>query len=484
MVKTFLKYKDKIYLYLTYLLVFLFLVFPYSDKDWGWHFKLGEYFLKNWHFMPDNPFTWTLPYYQWTNHEWLYDPLLYLLSKSIGFTGLSILGAIVCFLTFYIIVRLYKLSYWKIGILGFFFVKLVEVGILEGFRAQVLSNFLLAVLVVILIKAQRNFKLLFTLPLLFLAWVNLHGTFSLGLLVATIFLATDLAIRFIKKDKEALNRLMIYTSIGVATGLLTLVNPFGFKVYLEALKHASNPYLQNVVEWLPATRGCTYCHNYTFYLYVALLAFAVFKIKKAEAVPFAVLGLAFLVPSINARRYLQNFIVLTLPILALYLQETKLNLEKFKSTAYIFGLILTVGVIYNFFGRFTAFDLYKYDEIAYCKFTQGCSPTMADYLIKHNLEGRGFNFYDWGGYYIGKGIPERLFIDGRMHLWKLDDYMPFADYIAMYYGQDYQKFLEYKFDWVLVPLDSDIGQTIYNTDNLGAWKIEFQDGNTILYTRR
>ena len=88
---------------LIYLIVFLFSIFPYSDKDWGWHFKLGEYFLKNGHITRINPFTWTLPNYVWVNHEWLYDPILYLLTKSIGFFGLTILGAIVAFLTFFIV---------------------------------------------------------------------------------------------------------------------------------------------------------------------------------------------------------------------------------------------------------------------------------------------------------------------------------------------------------------------------------------------
>ncbi len=485
MVKTFIKtYKEKIFLYLTFFLTFLFLVFPYSDKDWGWHFKLGEYLLKNSHFMSDNPFTWTLPYFQWTNHEWLYDPILYVLTKLVGFTGLAILGALVCFFTFYIIVRLYKLSYWKIGILAFFFVKIVETGILEGLRSQVVSNFLLAVLVVILIKSQKNYKILFTLPLLFLAWVNLHGTFTLGLLVSTIFLSTDLIVRFVKKDKEILNKLLIYLSIGIATGLITLINPFGFNVYLEALKHISDPYLKNVVEWMPIFADCRYCHNYTFFLYSAFLVFIVFKTRKKELIPFFVLGLAFFMPTLDARRYLQNFIVVTLPILAYYLESLNLNSEKFKSLPYIFALILTVGIIYNFFGRFMNYGLYNYTESEYCKYAQGCSAAMAQYLIDHKLEGRGFNFYDWGGYYIGKGIPERLFIDGRMHLWKLDDYMPFAEYVAMYYYQDYKIFMEYQFDWVLVPLDSDIGQKIYNTDNLGTWKIEFQDGNAVLYTRK
>ena len=469
------KHPDQILLFLTHFVIFLSLVFPYSDKDWGWHYRLGEHFIKTGHLLRTNPFTWTLPDYLWTNHEWLYDPLLYILNNAVGFVGLSILGGVVAFFTFLIITSPFKLSYWKLAIVGFFFVKLSEVGVREGLRSQVIANLLLAILLWILIKARRSDKVLFALPFLFLLWVNFHGTFILGLGVMATFLASYLFV-----EKKGFLR---HFSVGLVSTMVTLANPFGYAIYLEPFKHFTSPHLEYVLEWLPITQDCPYCHQYTFFVYVGLLAYIFFTTRPIKALPYFILSLMLLFPTISARRYLPIFAVITLPVLGTWLEAVEVNADKHRSARYLAILIITAGIMFNLFTRYTNYHLYSYSEADYCHHAHGCSPVMADYLTEHPLEGRGFNFYDWGGYYIGKGIPEKLFVDGRMHLWSQNGYAPFVDFIAMYYFHDDELFNAYRFDWVLAPLDSDIGQKIYNSDDLGNWKMEFRDGNTVLYTR-
>jgi hypothetical protein len=469
------KHQNQIFVFLTYFVIFLSLVFPYSDKDWGWHYRLGEHFIRTGHLLRTNPFTWTLPNYFWTNHEWLYDPLLYILYNAVGFLGLSILGGAAAFVTFFVITKPFELSYWKLAILGFFFIKLSEAGIREGLRSQVIANLLLAILLWVLIKARRTGKFLFTLPFLFLLWVNLHGTFVLGLGVMATFLA-----RYFLIDRK---RLVLYFSVGLAAAMVTLANPFGYNIYLEPFKHLTSPHLEYVLEWLPITQDCPYCHQYTFFIYVGLLAYIFFTKKPINALPYFVLSLMLLYPAISARRYLPIFTVITLPVLGTWLEALNANADKFRSARYLTILIITTGIMFNLFARYPNYHLYSYSEADYCYHAHGCSPAMADYLTEHPLEGRGFNFYDWGGYYIGKGIPEKLFVDGRMHLWSQNGYAPFVDFIAMYYFHDDKLFRAYEFDWVLVPLDSDIGQKILYSDDLGNWKMTSRDENTVLFTR-
>jgi len=468
-------HQERIFVGFTYLVIFLSLVFPYADKDWGWHYRLGEYFIKTRRLLRTNPFTWTLPDYLWTNHEWLYDPLLYLLNHAVGFLGLSILGGVVAFLTFLIITKPFKLAYWKIAVLGFFFNRLSDTGIQEGLRSQVIANLLLAILIWVLIKARQASKFLLTLPFLFLLWANLHGTVILALGVSAIFLAS-----YFLFDRR---NLVLYLVIGIVTTAVTLINPFGYNIYLEVFKHVTSTDLEYVLEWQPITLDCPYCHQYTFYFYVGLLAYTFIKTKPADVLPYIVLSLILLVPTINARRFLPIFAVVTLPAVGIWIEDFKMDAERLKSFRFLAVFIIAVGIVYNLFIRYTDYRLYTYSEADYCYRANGCSPAMADYLIKHPLKGKGFNFYDWGGYYIGKGIPEKLFVDGRMHLWIQNGYSPFNDFIAMYYFQYYKLFNTYAFDWVLVPLNSDIGQKIYYSQDLGKWKIAFRDGNTVLYTK-
>ncbi|PIY93976.1 MAG: hypothetical protein COY68_04330 [Candidatus Levybacteria bacterium CG_4_10_14_0_8_um_filter_35_23] len=111
--------KEKILKILVYFVLFLFLIFPYNDKDWGWHFRYGEYLLKTGKILTSDIFSWTLPGYQWVNHSWLYDPILYTLYNYSGFIGLSLIGSLIFLLAFFLTVRGHGLSSWKLGALAF-----------------------------------------------------------------------------------------------------------------------------------------------------------------------------------------------------------------------------------------------------------------------------------------------------------------------------------------------------------------------------
>lgn len=100
--------KERYLSLLIYIVLFLFLLYPYRDYDWGWHFKQGEYLITHGSLYLKDTFSSTLPGYEWINHEWLYDPLVYVIFSTTSFLGLSIMGAIVAFFTFYFCVKVTK----------------------------------------------------------------------------------------------------------------------------------------------------------------------------------------------------------------------------------------------------------------------------------------------------------------------------------------------------------------------------------------
>src|SRR5690242_14430939 len=122
-----------------YLTLFTSLLYPYRDKDWGWHYKYGEYFLQHGEFLIRDIYSWTLAGYAWINHSWLFDPLLYTLFNRVGYLGLSLSAGLITLLVFYLITRGHKLAYWQLGIAALFFSNLVETGIREGLRSQVVA---------------------------------------------------------------------------------------------------------------------------------------------------------------------------------------------------------------------------------------------------------------------------------------------------------------------------------------------------------
>ncbi len=189
--------REKAFSFLVYAVFFLFLIYPYRDFDWGVHYRYGEYLLTHGQLLRRDSFSWTMEGYEWINHSWLYDPLVYLIFKYFSFGGLSIAGAIVCLLSFYLGVKRHRLSYWQIGILALFFQNAMTRIIGQGLRSQVFALLLFSLLIYSLLEQRAGKKWsYFALPALFLAWANLHGSFPLGLAIFAVFLASDFPLLF------------------------------------------------------------------------------------------------------------------------------------------------------------------------------------------------------------------------------------------------------------------------------------------------
>lgn len=478
--------KEIFYNFFVYLIIFLSSIFPYGDKDWGWHYKYGEYFFTNGKILLRDSSSWTMPNFAWTNHSWIYDLLLYVLNNSMGFIGLAIMGGLINLLSFYFIISNHKLVYWKKMIIGFFFLLIGEVGIMYGLRSQVISNLFFAILMALLIKLKTNHKLLFSLPLFFLVWVNIHGDYPLGLGITGIFLGSYFLIEFYKTKKLPSKLLLKYSITLVFSFAATLINPYNYRIYLESLSPFKNLYLKNVYEWLPIYYDCSYCHFYIFIFYcIILFSFFIIylKQKKLDTIPYIILFIILIYPTIDIRRFLPIFCIVTLPFLADALRNIKWDFTKLKMANYVIILIIIVGLEINLFNRFINYNLYNFTEDDYCYFSSRCSPNVVNYLIKNPPLGKGFNFYDWGGYLVGKGLPAKIFISGLMHHWTINNHSVFGDYISMYYKNDYTTFKKYNFDWALIPDDSELAQKLYFTYDLGIWKLEFKDGNTDYFVK-
>jgi len=478
-----IRYKERILSSFVYLILFLYSIFPYSDKDWGWHYRYGEYLLTQGKILTQDIFTWTMQGMKWANPSWLYDPLLYLLTKTVGYVGLSIIGALVFVSTFYILISNFKLSYWKKAILAFFFILIAQVAIGEGLRSQVLSLLFFSILMSIIIKSLKNIKVIFFLPILFLLWVNFHGDFAAGLGIAGLFLGSYFLIDLWKTKKFSREKFLTLGATLLLSFAVTFINPFGYHAYLEVLSNIGSPYIKNILEWLPIYDNCPYCHIYIFaiYSFTTLLLFV--KRRNLYDIPYILAYLILLIPTIQTRRLLPIFLIVTMPVLCQILEEIVWNIDQFKVTSYAFFLIIVVCIEFAFFNRYSSDDLYHYSETDFANNLSSCSLNAVNYLLSHPPKGKGFNFYDWGGYLIGKGLPAKIYIDGRNLAMEQTGYMPFSGFISMYYQNNYDLFNKYDFDWVFVQTNSNIANKLYYTKDLGNWKVEFSDTNATYFVR-
>lgn len=460
-----------------YLTLFVSLLYPYRDKDWGWHYVYGQYFLEHGEFLVRDVYSWTLAGYAWINHSWLFDPILYTIFNNIGYLGLSVVSALIALLCFHLITRDWELKYWQLGVCAFFFGKIVETGIREGLRSQVVAFLPLACLMYLLRKGRNNPKIFSFIPPLFLIWANLHGSFAFGVLILGVFFAS-----YFFEFKEYRIRLIV---VGLTTLLATLLNPFTYHSYLEVIRHTSSPYLQNVFEWLPIYANCVDCHVPVFSIYLLILIAAVVIKPQKKEIPYFLIILFLTYQTISERRYLPLFLLTTMPLFISFMTRLKYNfldLDTYKITPYLTAVAIIITIQFNLFNRLPSFNYYHYKEVDYCREASQCSVSAVNYFKSNPPVGNGLNFYDWGGYLIGKGFPTKLFIDGRMHLWHVKDYSAFGDYIKMYYHQDKELFTEYDFSWVLAEPGSGVAKMIEGGE-VGSWRLAYYDEFTRYYVR-
>lgn len=481
--------KEKLLTIGIYLGLFLFLLYPYTDYDWGWHYKYGEYFMKTGQIMREDIWSWTMPGYNWINHEWLYDPLLYVLTNSTGFTGLSIIGALIALAAFHISIRGMRLGFVEKGLLAFFFAFFVGGSLFQGLRSQIIGLLFLAINMYIIRKClYERTRAYLILPLFYLLFVNFHGSFVLGLGLLGLSVMQSVITHFkfssgtFQFDKYTLK----YAAAALISILVTFINPFTYNVYLEAFRHFHNPLLTTVMEWIPVELFSGYFFLLLFYI-VFLVAVLTVKIVRNnfKHIDFYVLlsSVVLVYLSFTARRYVSIMVIVTLPFLAYYLSQFPIKLSHFKASALVMLVAILITLQIGVHNRVTSKNLFSYGLFEYCANGSNCSEKAIAYIKENPPVGRGFNFYDWGGYLIGRDFPAKLFIDGRMHLWKDEKgFQPMEQYTRMYYNGDMELFKSYDFDWVLIPKGRFL-DTIIKEGEAGNFKLAYEDATTVYYVK-
>lgn len=113
-------------------------------------------------------------------------------------------------------------------------------------RPQSFGVFFLVVILYALSAPALSRRAMVGLPLLFLLWANLHGTFVVGLAVLGLHGLGRLVERG-PRDPDV-GRLF---RTGVACGVATLVNPHGPLLYKHVVAFSGHPNLKSMTEWFP-----------------------------------------------------------------------------------------------------------------------------------------------------------------------------------------------------------------------------------------
>ena len=390
------------------------------NNDIWWHLKTGQWILETGKIPVTDPFTFTTPEAAWTPHYWLSDVLFAVVFRVSGIGGLILFKALVIAAAFFSMYRLMV----RQGVNLLVAVAVVMLAVFIGhfrflLRPHVFMFLLSAAFfwVLSLGGGQRKLKLLWLLPLMLL-WVNLHGSFFLGLVLTGCLLAEKLLTtgyrRIQKKDATTTWPAFLMLVLVLLCGT-TLLNPFGTNLLRWiatdfALKNIA--YTFQVEEHMALTWG-----QHPLWWGFMLVTAVSFPLAYRKARLFHLLVFAatsFL--AIKGVRFVALAAILQAPILGYNLQalldrapggkwRRKRGLQ-----AALAILLLTIGGTLLFKRSFADYTVHRFGlGINETRFPQAA----VHFLRELNPAGNIYNSWPMGGYLLWE-LPERkIFLDGR-----------------------------------------------------------------------
>ena len=219
-----------------------------NDNSFFWHLRTGEHILD--HGIPHHDvFSYTAPGAEWVAQSWLAEVAYGLVDRVAGAYGLRVFTGLVGVAIFVLAYRLaLRLAGGWLRAAGITFVALAGVITLWSARPLVLGVLFFVVLlwIVEIPDSLVGRHPLISIPVLLWLWVNVHGSFALGV----GYLGLHLVGRWIEGASPLRGRERLLLG-GAGIGLaVSLVNPYGLALLTFPIELLSRgEILSQVVEW-------------------------------------------------------------------------------------------------------------------------------------------------------------------------------------------------------------------------------------------
>ena len=451
---------------------------PVGDPDTWFHLRTGAYIVQNHKLPVPDPFSWTTnmgqPAYPGEEttrelnlkHEWGAQVILYLVYAAGGFPGLVLFRA-ACLTAFCAIIG--WIAYRRTGR---FYLSLAA-GMAAAMMARTVATdrpfvitYLLMAITLWILERRRG---LWALPPLFVFWANTHGGYFMGWVLLGAYCGEALYLRLRKQPPPDEKTLWAASLVAIlASGL----NPTYFNVVPGLLAYRNSVLQKSLKEWHSPDLWPPGWYSCLLFAAAGVLIWARRRTRPSDWLLFAVFA-AF---SLMAQRNVILIGVIAPIVIASYLPEWKRPLPPLAEFAVPLVLLAIAG---QKIADGQAFQL-RVDDWQY-----PAGPVK--FLKEHNVTGRMFNIYEWGGYLMWDAWPlQKTFVDGRA----LNESV-FQDYrrIAFNY-RDAQSLLDkYGVQVLLLEGFEYWRGTVYM---LGAaladpsqtkWKLVFQDKTAMIFMR-
>jgi hypothetical protein len=449
------------------------------EPDTWWHLKLGQDILTTGHWPGADLYSFSARGTPWFDYEWLGDVALAWGYRAGGLRGLEILfwalsSTILALSYGYATLRSgnSKAAFAACALL------LPVTSICFTARPQLLGYiFLLIVLICLERFRLKRQKTLWILPAIFLAWVNTHGSFSLGLALVALYFASGLvefqwgslhAERWTPAQRRHLGL------AGLLSAAVLPLTPYGARLALFPVTVArSLPVnMANIKEWRPPDFGLWEAKLMLVLLLIYFVAQVALRLRfrlEEVTVLFAAVFLVFV-----HYRFVILFGIVFAPTLAAVISRWAPRYEASRDRLVLNGALMAALAAGLWTQVPSQAEMQKIIE-------EGYPVRAVDYIRQDPPLGNMFNAYGFGGYMVWSlGPAHPVFIDGRGDLYEKAGV--FADYMhIMQIEPEMPRLLEkYKIQSCLIPPDAPLATFLTAQAD---WKRVYQDDVGAIFVR-
>lgn len=455
----------------------------FGDGDIGRHITLGTVILESGRFPPADLFSHTMYAKPSAPLAWLGQVTFAIAHRLLGLDGIVILTAFVLALAYTLLYQT-LVNQGTDSLLALLLTALATFVSTTHFlaRPHIFTMLCMALWTPLVLSARREGKNkhILLMALVMWAWTNLHAAFVAGLTVWAIVFIGSLW-EWSQKQLPA-QSIKILGLGGLASFLVTLVNPGGINMLTTSLSWLQNKFLvDHTEEYLsPNFHDANYL---PFLGMVALLIFALSRGAKKLSTAEGLLAAAWAAWGLYSMRNIPLFCIVVTPMIASTLQtgfenmrflknlsarlqsvETQLRGFAWPATAVILSIVLAMNGAFR--GR-NSWDPQLF-------------PVQAmDWVETHPQSGYMFNYFIWGGYITYRAWPEYLvFIDGQTDIYGEALSREYVRVIDAEAGWE-SVLTKYQVDWAIIPVGGPLPKALEES----GWTLLYEDETAIILRR-
>ncbi len=449
-----------------------------SDPDIWWHLRNAADLLRTGQFPHADSWTFTVAGKPWVNFEWLSELGYYGAWKWLGQRGIYLAMMLVASS---ILAGVYRLAWmrsrdWLAAFIAsliavhFFIVSIAPRTLLFGWLFLVVE-------LAILWGLEQGRDRTSWLPLLFLVWINMHGSWFIGFVLMVLFFACgwvqgDWGRLYARRWTPSQKRRFLLVT--VASCAILFVNPYGWRLVaypvVAVFRHRLGT--QYIAEWASLNLHTVFGKE----VLAVFAGLAVLQLTRTRRWP--VQDLAFALIAVYGAFTYVRFVflagILILPILAMDLKLPPSGKSAGRSRDFRWASGIAIAVLLALIG--TQMPPARELQAGIARdFPEDALPYL------RTLAGRGnlFNEYEWGGYLEWRAPALKTFIDPRADIFAQSGVMD--DYARAIHAKDSFAILDrYRIRFALLAKGSPMA---YLLEHNAGWKRTCEDKQAVVFER-